>query len=168
MLIIEHSFYWIRSTLFFFFPKHWIASQLNRRSLAETIILQRFCSWPLGGKKNNQKKDSLERFTDSCYKAWFEEIVCNLLHSWKIAPEYSWFADNPSIVISIKTVGRLQIYWDNWNFKQALQVCKFSHDNDFKTENPICFKNDLHFKIKHAIRVSATILHYMLILNRRS
>lgn len=156
---------------FFFLLKPWIASELNLRSLAETIILQRFHAWPLEKKKkpkNNQKKNILERILDSCYKVQFEEIVCHLLHAWKVAPEYSWFADNPSIVISIKTFGRLEMYWENWNIKQALQVCRFYHATDFKTENPICFKKDLHLKIKRAIGVSAAILHCMLIFNVRS
>lgn len=62
----------------------------------------------LWGNKKQPKERQLGEIQR--FKAQFEEIVCHLLHSWKIAPEYSWFADNPLIVISIKTFGRLEAY----------------------------------------------------------
>lgn len=137
-----HSVFLLNKKHFFFF-KHWIASELNLRSLAETIILQRLPAWPLGKKKTTKKRQlgEIDRFL---LQSTVEEIACHLLYSWKIALEYSCFADSPSTVISIRTFGRLEVYWDNWNFKQAPQVCRFYHATDFKTESPICFKKDLH------------------------
>jgi len=36
-------------------------------------------------------------------KAQFQEIVYNFLHSWKTAPESSWFAEISLIATNIKT-----------------------------------------------------------------
>lgn len=98
-------------------------------------------------------------------KAQFQEIVYNLLHSWKIAPESSWFADIPLIATNRKTSGRLEVYCNNWNFKQAILEGKLNHATDFKAENPICFKKDSGLKIKGVIEASAC--HFILIFNGR-
>lgn len=57
VLIMIHSVMLWNKKHFFFLLKPWIASELNLRSLAETIILQRFHAWPLEKKPKKQPKE---------------------------------------------------------------------------------------------------------------